>query len=67
VSHPLGDDFTGSQDIVPQVFNEESVLKYTSNVQAVASSKTPAYKARTTRSWISLRTGAITGGATRCC
>jgi phthiodiolone/phenolphthiodiolone dimycocerosates ketoreductase len=32
VSHPLGDDFTGSQDILPQVFDEESVLKYTSNV-----------------------------------
>ena len=32
VSHPLGDDFTGSQDIIPQVFDEESVLKYTSNV-----------------------------------
>src|SRR5271156_5966683 len=25
VSHPLGDDFTGSQDIIPQVFDEESV------------------------------------------
>jgi phthiodiolone/phenolphthiodiolone dimycocerosates ketoreductase len=32
VSHPLGDDFSGSQDIIPQVFDEESVLKYTSNV-----------------------------------
>jgi phthiodiolone/phenolphthiodiolone dimycocerosates ketoreductase len=32
VSHPLGEDFTGSQDILPQVFDEESVLKYTSNV-----------------------------------
>jgi phthiodiolone/phenolphthiodiolone dimycocerosates ketoreductase len=32
ISHPLGDDFTGSQDIIPQVFDEESVLKYTSNV-----------------------------------
>jgi phthiodiolone/phenolphthiodiolone dimycocerosates ketoreductase len=32
VSHPLGDDFTGSQDIIPQVFDEESVLEYTSNV-----------------------------------
>jgi phthiodiolone/phenolphthiodiolone dimycocerosates ketoreductase len=32
VSHPLGDDFTGSQDIIPQVFDEESVLKYTANV-----------------------------------
>jgi len=32
VSHPLGDDFTGSQDIIPQVFDEEAVLKYTSNV-----------------------------------
>ena len=32
VSHPLGEDFTGSQDIIPQVFDEESVLKYTSNV-----------------------------------
>jgi phthiodiolone/phenolphthiodiolone dimycocerosates ketoreductase len=32
VSHPLGDDFTGAQDIIPQVFDEEAVLKYTSNV-----------------------------------
>jgi phthiodiolone/phenolphthiodiolone dimycocerosates ketoreductase len=32
VSHPLGDDFTGSQDIIPQVFDEETVLKYTWNV-----------------------------------
>src|ERR1700730_9709313 len=32
VSHPLGDDFTGSQDIIPQVFDEESVLEYTSDV-----------------------------------
>jgi phthiodiolone/phenolphthiodiolone dimycocerosates ketoreductase len=32
VSHPLGDDFSGSQDILPQVFDEESVLQYTSNV-----------------------------------
>jgi phthiodiolone/phenolphthiodiolone dimycocerosates ketoreductase len=32
VSHPLGEDFTGAQDIIPQVFDEESVLKYTSNV-----------------------------------
>ncbi len=32
VSHPLGDDFTGSQDIIPQVFDEEAVLKYTANV-----------------------------------
>ena len=32
VSHPLGEDFTGSQDIIPQVFDEDSVLKYTSNV-----------------------------------
>src|ERR1700730_16370480 len=32
VSHPLGDDFTGAQDIIPQVLDEETVLKYTSNV-----------------------------------
>lgn len=32
VSHPLGDDFTGSQDIIPQVFDEESVLRYTADV-----------------------------------
>jgi phthiodiolone/phenolphthiodiolone dimycocerosates ketoreductase len=29
VSHPLGQDF---QDIIPQVLDEDSVLKYTSNV-----------------------------------
>jgi phthiodiolone/phenolphthiodiolone dimycocerosates ketoreductase len=32
VSHPLGDDFSGAQDIIPQVLDEETVLKYTSNV-----------------------------------
>ena len=32
VTHPLGENFTGSQDIIPQVFDEESVLKYTANV-----------------------------------
>jgi phthiodiolone/phenolphthiodiolone dimycocerosates ketoreductase len=32
VSHPLGDDFTGAQDIIPQVLDEETVLTYTSNV-----------------------------------
>jgi phthiodiolone/phenolphthiodiolone dimycocerosates ketoreductase len=32
VSHPLGEDFTGSQDIIPQILDEESVLSYTSNV-----------------------------------
>jgi phthiodiolone/phenolphthiodiolone dimycocerosates ketoreductase len=32
VSHPLGDDFTGAQDIIPQILDEETVLKYTSNV-----------------------------------
>ena len=32
VAHPLGDDFAGSQDIIPQVFDEKSVLAYTSDV-----------------------------------
>jgi phthiodiolone/phenolphthiodiolone dimycocerosates ketoreductase len=30
--HPLGDDFTGVQDIIPQVFDEQSVLSYTADV-----------------------------------
>jgi len=32
VSHPLGDDFTGAQDIIPQILDEQTLLKYTSNV-----------------------------------
>jgi phthiodiolone/phenolphthiodiolone dimycocerosates ketoreductase len=30
--HPLGDDFTGGQDIMPQVFDEQAVLSYTADV-----------------------------------
>jgi phthiodiolone/phenolphthiodiolone dimycocerosates ketoreductase len=30
--HPLGDDFTGGQDIIPQVFDEQTVLSYTADV-----------------------------------
>jgi phthiodiolone/phenolphthiodiolone dimycocerosates ketoreductase len=30
--HPLGDDFTGGQDLIPQVFDEQTVLSYTADV-----------------------------------
>ena len=30
--HRLGDDFTGAQDLSPQMFNEQTVLSYTSDV-----------------------------------
>jgi phthiodiolone/phenolphthiodiolone dimycocerosates ketoreductase len=30
--HPLGDDFSGLQDIIPQVFDEQTVLSYTADV-----------------------------------
>jgi phthiodiolone/phenolphthiodiolone dimycocerosates ketoreductase len=30
--HPLGEDFTGVQDIIPQVFDEQTVLSYTADV-----------------------------------
>jgi phthiodiolone/phenolphthiodiolone dimycocerosates ketoreductase len=30
--HPLGDDFTGVQDIIPQTLDEQTVLSYTSDV-----------------------------------
>ncbi len=30
--HPLGDDFTGGQDIIPQIFDEQTVLSYTADV-----------------------------------
>jgi len=30
--HPLGDDFSGGQDIIPQVFDEQTVLSYTADV-----------------------------------
>jgi phthiodiolone/phenolphthiodiolone dimycocerosates ketoreductase len=32
VRHPLGDDFSGGQDIIPQVFDEQTVLSYTADV-----------------------------------
>lgn len=31
-SHPLGDDFTGAQDIIPQVLDEQTVLSMTADV-----------------------------------
>jgi phthiodiolone/phenolphthiodiolone dimycocerosates ketoreductase len=30
--HPLGDDFTGLQDLTPQMLDEQTVLSYTSDV-----------------------------------
>ena len=30
--HPLGDDFTGAQDLTPQTLDEQTVLSYTSDV-----------------------------------
>jgi len=30
--HPLGDDFTGAQDLLPQTLDEQTVLSYTSDV-----------------------------------
>jgi phthiodiolone/phenolphthiodiolone dimycocerosates ketoreductase len=33
-SHPLGDDFTGLQDIIPQTLDEATVLSYVSDVPA---------------------------------
>jgi phthiodiolone/phenolphthiodiolone dimycocerosates ketoreductase len=32
VRHPLGDDFTGVQDLIPQVFDEQTVLSYTADI-----------------------------------
>ena len=32
VSHPLGDDFTGAQDIIPQTLNEQTVLSAAAEV-----------------------------------
>ncbi|OBG15726.1 photosystem I reaction center subunit VIII [Mycolicibacterium celeriflavum] len=31
-SHPLGDDFTGAQDIIPQTLDEQTVLSHTAHV-----------------------------------
>ena len=31
-SHPMGDDFTGLQDLIPQTLDEQTVLSYTSDV-----------------------------------
>jgi phthiodiolone/phenolphthiodiolone dimycocerosates ketoreductase len=30
--HPLGDDFSGGQDLIPQVFDEQTVLSYIADV-----------------------------------
>ena len=30
--HPLGENFTGGQDLIPQVFDEQTVLSYTADV-----------------------------------
>jgi phthiodiolone/phenolphthiodiolone dimycocerosates ketoreductase len=30
--HPLGDDFTGAQDIIPQTFDEQTVLSHTADI-----------------------------------
>ena len=30
--HPMGDDFAGYQDIIPQVLDEQTVLSYTAEV-----------------------------------
>jgi len=32
VRHPLGDDFAGAQDLIPQLLDEQMVLAYTSDV-----------------------------------
>ena len=34
VQHPLGDDFAGGQDLVPQTFDEQTVLSYVKDVPA---------------------------------
>ncbi|HUB54818.1 MAG TPA: LLM class flavin-dependent oxidoreductase [Mycobacterium sp.] len=31
-THPLGDDFSGNQDFVPQTIDEQAILSYTANV-----------------------------------
>ena len=30
--HPLGDDFTGAQDLIPQTLDEQTVLSYTADI-----------------------------------
>jgi len=30
--HPLGDDFTGAQDFIPQTLDEQTVLSYTADI-----------------------------------
>ena len=34
VEHPLGHDFTGAQDLMPQTLDEQTVLSYTARVPA---------------------------------
>ncbi len=32
VAHPLGEDFSGAQDLIPQTIDEQTVLSYTAQV-----------------------------------
>ena len=43
-SHPMGDDFTGVQDIIPQTLDEQTVLSYTSDGPAVAAERGHAHR-----------------------
>ena len=40
--HPMGDDFAGYQDIIPQVLDEQTVLSYTADVPRVMLQGMPA-------------------------
>ena len=43
-SHPMGDDFTGLQDLIPQTLDEQTVLSYTSDGPAVAAERGHAHR-----------------------
>jgi phthiodiolone/phenolphthiodiolone dimycocerosates ketoreductase len=34
VAHPLGESFSGAQDLIPQILDEQTVLSYTAQVPA---------------------------------
>ena len=63
VRHPLGDEFTGLQDLTPQMLDEQTVLSYTSDVP-LSLLKEGAFTGTPLRSSIRLRSGATTACVT---
>ena len=62
--HPLGEDFSGVQDLVPQTMDAETALSLRRQGSRLADDEKPSFTARPTRSSIRWRNGATTACAT---